>query len=104
MQKEEQEVKISSVVSMLNNVLEMDREGISRHFFNTTIVDSRIAETPVELFFIGDPNFATLTPVGMINSVLRLLTDHRIVAVMRNPYLIERFDYIFCGDEHVHSD
>lgn len=89
---------------MLNRVLEMDREGISRHFYNVTLVDTRIAETPVELFHIGEQNHAALWPIGILNSVLRLLLDYRLVPVMRNAYLIERFEYKYCGDEHVNAD
>jgi hypothetical protein len=97
----EEKAKISSVVDLLNTVLQMDREGVSRHFAHSTVVDIHIAETPVELIYNGDDRHAPMPTIGMLNGILRLLTDHRVTTVMRNAYLIERFESVYCGDEHV---
>lgn len=96
----EEKAKISSVVELLNKVLQMDREGISRHFASSTVVDIRIAETPLELIYNGDDKHAPMPVIGMLNGITRLLTNHRIITVMRNAYVIERFEAVYCGDEH----
>lgn len=80
------------VVVLLNKILEMDREGVSRHFSHSNLVNIQIADTSIELLYYNNDVYAQLTTLGLLNGALRCIDPtQRIDTVMRDPLIIEHF-------------
>lgn len=84
------------MVDLLNHALDIDREGISRLFAQSAMIDLRLAESPIEMVYTGDDKHAVLPILGIINGLMRVGHNSRIVTDMRNSYVIERFKLEHC--------
>jgi hypothetical protein len=85
---------IDNAVSVLNNALSMDREGLSRLFTQFAHVDARLQNTPLELQYLGVESHALLSIIGLVNGAVHAAiadSTYRINVEMRNTYVIERF-------------
>ena len=90
-----------NVVKLLNNLLEMDRGGMSTFFLKQNLVKEEIADTPIELTMSTAPGYHYLLPLGMINGLLHVAIGdnaQRIVPAMRTPVLIESFQLVDTPD------
>ena len=84
---------MEKALELLNTILEMDREGISRFIMQSAFINIDVAKTPVEMEFAGLDDIANLRVLGLVNGLLESMepSNKRVDVVMRTSLLIDKF-------------
>jgi len=85
---------MEDLIILLNKILDIDREGVSRAVFSEHLVDITISHTPINLEYRNSPTHAALNMLGLINGIVAMQTagEYHVIAIMRNTVMVEKFE------------